>query len=250
MPPDEQTAREPPREAQGFVTTDWSAVLGAREAHSPQAAQALERLCRTYWYPLYAFVRRRGFDAHTSQDLVQEFFARLLAANFLKNVTAEKGRFRSFLLASFNHFLANEYDRARAQKRGAGQSPISLDGAMAEGMFALEPVCELTPEKVFEQRWAATLLDQAFARLRDEYAQANKQELFNELNAFLTEDAASGDYGPVAERLKMAPGAVAVAVHRLRRQYRECVRAEVANTVGSLVELEDEMRHLFAVLSQ
>jgi RNA polymerase sigma-70 factor (ECF subfamily) len=216
---------------------------------APGADSALERLCRTYWYPLYAYTRWRGYSAEDGEDLTQEFFARLLQRNSLAEVGPEKGKFRSFLLAALNHFLANEYDRATARKRGHGQAPISLDAAAAEGMFALEPVCDLTPEKLFERRWAAELLDQAFKLLREEYEQAGKLALFDELSAFLTADAASGDYAPMAQRLNMGTGAVTVAVHRLRQKYRDCVRAQVAQTVATPADLEDEMRHLFAVLA-
>jgi RNA polymerase sigma-70 factor (ECF subfamily) len=246
---DEQNSEFPLDNAGWFRTTHWSVVLLAARGATPGADAAMERLCRTYWYPLYAYVRRRGCSAEDGQDLTQEFFARLVKKDYLDNVGPAKGKFRSFLLSALNHFLANEYDRAKAQKRGGGQVPISLDAAAAEGMFALEPVCDLTPDKIFEQRWAATLLDKAIARLREEYTQAQKQALFDELHPFLTEDAASGDYQPVADRLNMAPGAVAVAVHRLRQRYRECVRAEVADTVASPADLEDELRHLFAVLA-
>ncbi len=207
----------------------------------------MERLCQTYWYPLYAYARQRGYPAEDGKDLTQEFFTRLLQKNQLNHANREKGKFRSFLLTSFKHFMVNEFDRANAQKRGSGQPAISLDAAAAEGMFSLEPVSDLTPEKVFEQRWAATLLERAFGRLQQEYAR--KQALFAELKLFLTDDAASGDYGPVAARLKMEPKTVAVAVHRMRKQYRECVREEVANTVSSPDELEDEMRYLFSVLT-
>ena len=249
MPANEQNTGFPPDQAGWFATTHWSVVLLAARGMAPGADAAMERLCRTYWYPLYSYVRRRGYSAEDGQDLTQEFFARLLAKNDLGQVGPEKGKFRSFLLSALNHFLANEYDRAKAQKRGAGQAPISLDAAAAEGMFGLEPVCDLTPEKIFEQRWAATLLEQAFARLQEEYTQSHKQALFTELKAFLTEGASSGDYAPVATRLNLAPGAVAVAVHRLRQRYRECVRAEVAQTVATAADLEDELRHLFAVLA-
>jgi RNA polymerase sigma-70 factor (ECF subfamily) len=209
----------------------------------------MERLCSTYWYPLYAYIRWRGYAVEDGQDLTQEFFARLLEKNYLAQVGPEKGKFRSFLLKALKHFLANEYDRAAAQKRGKGVAPISLDAAAAEGMFALEPRCDLTPEILFERRWAATLLDQAFAQLRQEYAQAGKQALFQELHIFLTDDSGSGDYAPVAQRLKLTTGAVAVAVHRLRQKYRDCVRAQVAHTVATPAELEDEMRYLFSVLA-
>src|SRR5260370_18156929 len=206
MPDEQNTGLD---NAGWFTTTHWSVVLMAGRGAAPGAEAAMERLCRTYWYPLYAYVRRRGYSAEDGQDLTQEFFARLLEKNHLGQVVPGKGKFRSFRVSALNPFLANEYGRARAQKRGEGQAPVSLDAAAAEGMFALEPVCDLTPEKVFEQRWAATLLEQAFARLREEYVRAEKQALFDELNAFLIEDARSGDYAPVAERLNMAPGAVA-----------------------------------------
>jgi DNA-directed RNA polymerase specialized sigma24 family protein len=249
MPADILKKDLPLNEAGWFTTTHWSVVLTAGGDVTASADAAMERLCRTYWYPLYAYTRWRGYSAEDGEDLTQEFFARLLQKNFLAQVGPEKGKFRSFLLASLNHFLANDYDRATAQKRGRGQATISLDAAAAEGMFALEPVCERTPETLFDERWAAALLDQAFVRLRSEYTQAGKLALFNELSPFLTADSASGDYAPVAQRLNMGTGAVTVAVHRLRQKYRECVRAQVAETVASPADLEDEMRHLFAVLA-
>jgi RNA polymerase sigma-70 factor (ECF subfamily) len=249
VPADEQDNRLPLDKAGWFTTTHWSVVLMAGHASSPGADAAMERLCKTYWHPLYGYVRRRGYGPEDAQDLTQAFFARLLEKNSFAGVGMEKGKFRSFLLSALNHFLANEADRARAQKRGEGKAPISLDAAAAEGMYSLEPVCDLTPEKIFEQRWAATLLDQAFGRLRQEYSAAGKQNLFAELSPFLTDGTGFGEYGPVAERLKMAPGTVAVAMHRLKQRYRECVREEVANTVTGPAELEEEMRHLFAVLA-
>jgi RNA polymerase sigma factor (sigma-70 family) len=249
MPTEDQDTGSPLDKAQWFTTTHWSVVLMAGRGPEPAADAALERLCRTYWYPLYAYVRRRGHGPEDAQDLTQEFFARLLERNYLGDVGPEKGKFRSFLLAALNHFLANEYDRAKALKRGGGQAPISLDAETAEGMFVLEPASDLTPEKIYEKRWAATLLDQAFSRLREEYTRAGKEDLFSELKAFLTEGAASGDYAPVAVRLRIAAGAVAVAVHRLRQRYRELVRSEVADTVANPTEMEAEMRYLFAVLA-
>lgn len=250
MSPDEQNTEKPTEKGQWFTTTHWSVVLAAGQGMNTEAGVALEKLCRAYWYPLYAYVRRRGHSPHDAQDLTQEFFARLLERNDLGNVGPEKGKFRSFLLAAVNHFLANEHDRATAQKRGGGQAPISLDAQTAEGLFALEPMSELTPEKIFERRWAVTLLEQAISRLRDEYTASARGGLFAELKSFLMEGAGSGDYAPVAARLQMKPGAVSVAVHRLRQRYRELVRSEVANTVSSHDEIEGEMRHLFAVLAQ
>jgi RNA polymerase sigma-70 factor (ECF subfamily) len=231
-----------------FTTTHWSVVLKAGAA-TPDAHAAMECLCQTYWYPLYAYARQRGWTADDGKDLTQEFFTRLLQKNQLAHASREKGRFRSFLLASFKNFMVNESDRANAQKRGSGQPTISLDAAAAEGMFSLEPVSDLTPEKVFEQRWAATLLERAFGRLQNEYTHPKKQALFDSLKPFLTAEATAGDYDLVAQRLQMEPKTVAVAVHRLRKHYRECVRAEVANTVANPADLEDEMRYLFSVLT-
>jgi RNA polymerase sigma-70 factor (ECF subfamily) len=238
-----------PDDPNWFTTTHWSVVLKAAGGESPEAADALERLCRTYWYPLYAYCRWRGHKAEDSEDLTQEFFARLLQKNYLSGVGPEKGKFRSFLLTALSHFLCNERDKACAQKRGNGVAAISLDAEAAEGRFALEPVCQATPEKLFEQRWAATLLDEAFAQVREDYTQAGNTALFNELSKFLADKAASGNYDSVAQRLNMSSKAVSVAVHRLRRKYRECVRREVARTVASSADLEDEMQHLFSALT-
>jgi RNA polymerase sigma-70 factor (ECF subfamily) len=250
MLPEEQSTTMPVDKSAWFTTTHWTMVLSARRSDSPQAAEALEKLCRTYWYPLYAYVRRRGHAPHDAQDLTQEFFARLLGNNYLGAVDREKGKFRSFLLASLNHFLSNERDRANAAKRGGGRTVISLDETVAEGQYQLEPASDVSPEKVFEQRWAVTLLDQAFKRLREEFAAAGKAELFDQLKPFLAEGASSGDYASVGAQLHMTPSAVAVAVHRLRQRYGELVRAEIANTVASPADIEDEMRHLLAVLAQ
>ncbi len=238
----------PPIEGGRFTTTHWSVILAAGQAASPDAESALQRLCSTYWYPLYAYLRRRGCKVEDAKDLTQEFFARLLKKNSLARVEPGRGKFRSFLLKSLEHFLADEYDRATAQKRGSGHAPISLDAAAAEGMFALEPVTDVTPEMLFERRWAVAVLDQAFAQLREEHQRAGNLDVFGELSVFLT-DKATRDYGPVAQRLNMTTNAVTVAVHRLRQRYRDCVRAQVVQTVASPADLDDEMRHLFASLT-
>ena len=246
----EQTTNPPPPKAQWFTTTHWSVVLTAGQGDSPQTAEALEKLCRTYWYPLYAYVRRQGNSPHDAQDLTQEFFARFLARNYLGAVQREKGKFRSFLLATLNHFLANEWDRANAAKRGGGKDLISLDNEAAETLYGLELVSDLSPEQGFDRRWAVALLEQAFARLREEFVMAGKADYFDQMKVFLAEGASTGDYARVGAPLQMTAGAMAVAVHRLRQRYGEMVRAEVANTVASPEEIEDEMRHLFAALNQ
>jgi RNA polymerase sigma-70 factor (ECF subfamily) len=209
----------------------------------------LETLCCTYWYPLYAYVRRRGHSPEEAEDLTQEFFARLLASNDLSGVDRSKGKFRSFLLAAINHFLANEWDRATAAKRGGNQVLISLDDENAEERYRMEPAAEVAPEKLFERSWARTLLAQGLARLRVEYAADGKTQQFEQIRCFLTEETGEGGYAAVAARLNMSTGAVAVAVHRMRQRYRELVRQEIAQTVTTPVELETEIRHLLAALS-
>jgi DNA-directed RNA polymerase specialized sigma24 family protein len=232
-----------------FATTHWSVVLAAGKSADAEASAALEQLCRTYWYPLYAFVRRQGFDAPDAQDLTQGFFARLLEKDYLTDVDRRKGTFRSFLLAAIKHFVADEHDKATAFKRGGGQVPISLDAQAAEDCFRLEPAHELTPEKLFERRWALSLLGKVFDRLAQDYAQAGKKELFAELQEYLAPGAEAASYALPAQRLNMSEGAVRMAVHRLRQRYGQLFREEVANTVSDPNEIEAEMRHLLKVLS-
>jgi DNA-directed RNA polymerase specialized sigma24 family protein len=231
-----------------FPATHWTVVLAARGSQDTQAGIALENLCRAYWYPLYAFIRRQGYDAPDAQDLTQGFFARLLEKDYLADVDRRKGRFRSFLLAAIKHFLADERDKASAQKRGGGQVPISLDAQAAEDRFRLEPAHELTPEKLFERRWASSLLGKAFDRLAQDYAEADKQGLFAELQEFLAPGAEAASYALPAQRLHMNEGAVRMAVHRLRQRYGQLFREEVAHTVADPNEIEEEMRHLRRVL--
>jgi RNA polymerase sigma-70 factor (ECF subfamily) len=235
--------------AKWFTTTHWSVVLSAGQSASPRAEAALEELCRAYWYPLYAYVRRQGYSSHDAQDLTQEFFARLLQKNYLSAVARDKGKFRSFLLAALKHFLANEFDRATAIKRGGGQVPISLDEQGAEELFSLESPAIISPENAFEKRWAITLLERSLAQVRSEFVGAGKDRIFDQLKMFLTDGAGSGNYAAVANEMGMTANAVAVAVHRLRQRYREVVRAEITHTVAAPEEIEDEMRHLFAVLA-
>ena len=216
---------------------------------SPQAHQALETLCRNYWYPLYAYVRRQGHNAHDAQDLTQAFFARLLEKNYLADVQREKGRFRSFLLASLKHFLANEWDREQALKRGGGKRLIALDEDSAESRYKLEPKDDLSADKIYERRWALTLLDQVLAKLRGEFECDGKLEQFETLKQYLSAGRTSVSYARAADKLGMNEGAIKVAVHRLRKRYRELLRAEIAQTVATASEVEAEIRYLFAALS-
>jgi RNA polymerase sigma-70 factor (ECF subfamily) len=235
--------------APGFLTTHWSVVLAAAQGQDTAAQQALATLCQTYWYPLYACVRRQGHSPHDAEDLTQEFFARLLAKNYLAEVRREKGRFRSFLLAALNHFLANEWDHARRQKRGGGQALVSLNLRAAEARYRLEPADNRTPEALFERRWALTLLEGVLQRLEADYAAAGKQALFAELQCCLTGERAARPYSALAGRLKLTEGAVKVAVHRLRQRYRHLLRAEITRTVSKPEEVADELRHLFQVIA-
>jgi RNA polymerase sigma-70 factor (ECF subfamily) len=232
----------------GFATTRWSMVLSAAASDTEAAGGALAALCESYWYPLYAFVRRAGHSAHDAQDLTQEFFTRLIAKSWLHDVQPERGRFRSFLLVAMKHFLANEWDRARRLKRGGGQMPVSVDAGLAEERYAREPADSATPEQIFERRWAYTLLAKVLARLRQEFAAIRKDQVFAELEPALT--GAKLDYAEIATRLHLNEGAVRVAVHRLRVRYRDLVRAEIAETVATGAEVDAELKHLFAALAQ
>jgi RNA polymerase sigma factor (sigma-70 family) len=232
-----------------FVTTHWSVVLEAGEPASPGAAQALEKLCRSYWFPLYTYVRRQGYGSHDAQDLTQGFFARLLRTNSLAAVSPEKGKFRTFLLAALRHFLSDERDRNRAEKRGGGQVIISIDEANAEERYQQMPTVDPDPEKCFDRHWALTVLEQANCRLREEYLASGRQEIFKALKVFLSREASPGDYDRIAAGLHMSPNTVGVAVHRLRQRYRECIRLELAQTVANARDLDQEMNYLFSVLS-
>lgn len=243
-----QTPTPGPSDAAGFAATRWTLVLkAARGSTSSLAADALAELCRIYWYPLYAFLRRRGHDPHDAEDLTQEFFAHLLAQQFLAKVDREKGKFRSFLLVSLKNFLADARDRAQAQKRGGGRSPIALDSLAAENRYRLEPSTELTPEKLFEKQWALALLEQVLSRLQEEMSAEGKAAMFAELQNVLTGTRTEA-YSAIAEKLQMTEGAVKVAAHRLRRRYRELLREEIAHTVASPEEVEDEIRYLLSCL--
>lgn len=225
-------------------------MLAAGDTASPRSDEALAQLCQACWYPLYAFVRRQGHGPHDAQDLTQEFFARLLAKKYLADVQRERGKFRSFLLAALKHFLANEWDKARAEKRGGGHTAIPLDVGTAEMRYGAEPADTETADKLFDRRWALTLLDQVLVRLRQEHVAEGKARQFDELKSCLTEGKGSIRYAELGARLDLSEGAVKVAVHRLRQRYREVLRAEIANTVATAAEVEEELRHLFAALSQ
>lgn len=231
-----------------FATTHWSLVVAAGRRSSPRSREALATLCGTYWYPLYACVRAQGYTPHDAQDLTQEFFARLLERNDFAAADRAKGRFRSYLSAALKHFLANARDHARARKRGSGRVPIPLDFATAEGRFSHEPVHTITPDKAFARRWALTLLEQVLAQLREEFVVAGKGEFFDRLKVFLSGEKNAVSHADIAADLKMTEGAVKVAVHRLRRRYRELLRGEIAQTVADPDEIDDEIRELFAAL--
>ncbi len=224
-------------------------MLAAGRSDSTHARSALETLCRTYWQPIYAFVRRQGHSPHDAQDLTQEFFARLLENQSLADVDRTKGRFRSFLLASLKHFLANERDKVHAQKRGGGQVLIPIDAQSAETTCGVDPADRTTADKIFDRRWALAVLDHALQRLREEHIRAGKETLFEQLKVTLTEASRSVRYTEIAARLDMSEGAVKVAVHRLRQRYRELVRAEIADTVATASEVEEEIRALFSALA-
>ena len=232
-----------------FATTHWSVVLAASPCDSPQAREALEKLCRTYWYPLYAYVRREGHSPDDAQDLTQEFFARLLARDSLAQVGPQKGKFRSFLLASLRHFLSDQRSLARAAKRGGGAQVLSLDAMEAEGRYRLEAAERLDAEKIYERRWAMTLLEQALQRLREESAAAGKTVLFERLRTLVAGES-DVTCARVAAELGLTESAVKSSLHRLRQRYCALVREEIAHTLADPTDIEAEIRYLFAVMSQ
>lgn len=215
----------------------------------PQAAAALEQLCRTYWYPLYACVRRRGYPPQDAQDLTQGFFAALLAGNYLARADRERGRFRTFLLTAFDNYLHNEHDRATALKRGGGREIVSWEEHIAEGRYAQEPAGGLSPEQIYEKRWAATLLERVLARLREESLHAGRLELFDQLKPHLWGEDEATPYAQLVTRFDLTVSAIKVTVHRLRRRYREVLRDEIAQTVADPAEVDGEIQHLFRVMS-
>jgi len=239
-----------PASAREFSTTHWSVVPAAgRDSASQEADAALAALCRTYWYPLYAFIRRKGHSPHDAQDLTQGFFARLLEKNYVAQADRERGRFRTFLLAALSHFLSDEWDKARRQKRGGGREVISFDAASAEERYRLEPIDHLDAVRLYEHRWVTTLFDKVLARLEQEFRDAGKNALFAGLKSSLLSDPDGSTRAQLGTRLGMKEDAVKQAVHRMRRRYRELFREEIAQTVAGPGEVEEELKHLFAVLS-
>ena len=232
----------------GFVTTHWSVVMAAGNGHSAQAADALQQLCRTYWYPLYAFVRRHVAEAHDAEDLTQEFFTRFLAKEYFGRADPTLGRFRSFLLACLKNFLAEQQRQARRLKRGGGQTPLSWDSQTAEERYRLEPADPMTPEQIYDRRWALTLLETVLARLAEEQSAVGKEQVFAQMKGYLWGETGETSYSEMAERLGMTEGAVKVAVHRLRRRLRDLLREEVAHTVAADAEIDEELRHLIGAI--
>jgi RNA polymerase sigma-70 factor (ECF subfamily) len=233
--------------AAAFATTHWSIVLGAQE-ESPAAAAALETLCRTYWKPLYAFVRRKGFGREEARDLTQGFFALLLERRDLEPVRKEKGRFRSYLLTAFKNFLTDEWRRSMAIKRGEGRRPLPLDEMQHEESFEIEDVDAKTPELIYERHWAATLLEKVLGRLRTEYEGTGRLATFDALKELLANDPDAPSHDEIGRRLGMKTNAVRQAFHRFRQRYQFLLREEIAQTVASPGEVEDELRHLISVI--
>jgi RNA polymerase sigma-70 factor (ECF subfamily) len=233
-----------------FTTTHWSVVLAAKQGDVSHAAAALENLCRTYWPPLYAYIRREGHDATEAQDLTQEFFARLLAKDYLQNLRHQQGKFRSFLLAYLKNFLLEQRRKVRALKRGGGQVFVSLDTTESEDGYLLEPVDELTPDQVFELRWAQAVLQAALARLREEYVARGQAALFERLQNYQPREPGGQSYAQLGDELAMTEAAVKSAVQRMRQRHRELLREEVAHTVTRPEEIEEELRHFRALLGR
>jgi RNA polymerase sigma factor (sigma-70 family) len=233
-----------------FLTTRWSVILNAQRDTSPDARRALEMFCRVYWYPVYAYLRRAGQAPHDAEDLTQEFFARLLEKDWLLAATPEKGRFRTFLLVALKRFVAKEWHRSNAQKRGGAQPHLPLETADAERRYAGEPVEALAADEIYERRWAMTLLDQTLDELSTEFARAGKTADFECLKRWLTADRGQIPYGQLATQLQTSEGAARVAVHRLRKRFRQLFREAIAHTVAEGENVDEEIRHLVGVLSR
>lgn len=230
---------------QWFTTTSWTMVENAQTG----SKEALESLCSVYWYPIYAYVRRIGYSPQDAEDLTQGFFYELLEKNYFRAAHRGRGKFRSFLLVSLKYFLENDRDLRSAKKRGGGVPLISLDDETAEERYGKEPVSDLSPERLFDQHWARTVLDQVQAHLREEYRTHGKLELYERFQGFLCEETELRDYDRIGAQMQMRPGTVAVTVHRLRHRYRELVRQEIARTVASATDIDSEMHHFYEALS-
>lgn len=249
MPASTTTPNSTARPANYFATTHWSVVLAAGRQDTTRAANALEELCQTYWYPLYAHARRRGYASPDAQDLTQGFFACLLERQSLRNVDPTKGRFRSFMLGALNHFIASEWAKMQTQKRGGGREIVPLHLGAAEHRFDLEAGGQITPDQAFDRAWATALLHKVLGQLEEEFRSEKKTELFAALKQTLAGSRESQPYAALATKLNLNEGAVKTAVHRLRRRYRQLLEAEIANTVGSPAEVKAEMNYLLTVVS-
>ena len=232
-----------------FATTRWSLVVAAGEGVSPEGRAALETLCKDCWFPLYAFARRGGARPDDAQDLVQGFFAALLEKGYVRQADRERGRFRTFLLAAFRHHASNEREKERAAKRGGGATLLLLDLADGEDRYLAEPVDDRTPERVFEQRWALALLDRVLTELRTSYGDGPRGTVFEALRPLLIGGEPSSSLAEAASRLGMSEGAAKVALHRMRRRYRDLLRAVIAETVADPLEVDDEIRQLLQALA-
>jgi RNA polymerase sigma-70 factor (ECF subfamily) len=231
-----------------FPTTHWSRIIAAGDRDGPEAREALAALCHAYWYPLYAYIRRRGHSPEQAEDLTQDFFARVLEKGVLAEADPGRGRFRAFLRTVCAHYLANRHDRENARKRGGGRALLSIDAADAESRYVREPAHELTPERIFDRTWALTLLGRVFDQLRREYEDGGRSAAFEELRVVLTGDPDAAPYATIARRLGTTEGAVRVAVHRLRRRYGLLLRQEIAATIDDPAQVDDEIHALFAAL--
>lgn len=245
--PDQEMEAAAPRI---FATTHWSIVWAAGRGETDASQRALEKLCAAYWYPIYGYICRRGYGPEDAQDLTQEFFAQLIAKEHLRLADSNKGRFRSFLLATLNFFLAREWSRAHRQKRGGQYQFISLDEQMGEGCHQFEPAGNESPEKTFQRQWALTVLKQTMNALERECAETGKAALFQEAKQLLSGERNGVSYSTISQRLSMTEGSVRVAVHRLRQRFGELLRGEVSQTVGTNEEIEEELRHLVRALSE
>jgi len=232
-----------------FATTHWTVVLAAGKRHTPQSDHALEQLCRTYWFPLYAYVRRRGHNKQDAEDSVQAFFARFLAKNYLAGLNAERGRFRAFLLASLKHFLINEWKRSQRLKRGGGEKNLSLDWQTADTKFQVAATNEPSPDKAFDREWALALLAKVIERLQQECAAEGKAKVFEQLKMFLTAGKGESAQSETAKALGMEEGAVRVTIHRLRKRYRQLLRDEISQTLTDPAQVDEELRALFGAFS-
>jgi RNA polymerase sigma-70 factor (ECF subfamily) len=233
-----------------FVTTQWTVVLAAGKRSTPQSDGALEELCRTYWFPLYAYVRRRGHTREDAEDLTQAFFTRFLARNYLEGLSAERGRFRAFLLAALKHFLANEWDKSQRQKRGGNVIHLSLDWQTADTQFQVAATAEPGPDQAFDREWALALLAKVIERLQTECETDGRGKQFAELKIFLTAGKGELSHAEAAEKLGMEETAVRVAVHRLRKRYRQLLRDQIAQTLDEDADVDEEMRALFRAFSE